>query len=165
MSDENPQMPTGVIPILFCNDVGAALQFYKNSLGWEEQMSMPGPDGQTIIHAMVGHGTNAIMLGHQDTAGHEPWKAGFAANHHGTGAQLYIMTENIDDYYNQVKNNPGTNIVMELEDQFWGDRIFSVLDNNGYYITFAEHVRDVSPEEMAEAMNQGMDKQWPPGGN
>ena len=46
------------------------------------------------------------------------------------------------------------NDCMLPRDMFWGDRYASVKDPFGHSWTFATHVRDLSPEELAEAARQ-----------
>ena len=51
----------------------------------------------------------------------------------------------------------GAKITMPVADMFWGDR-YGVLDNPfGHHWSVATHIRDVSPEEMQQAM-QNMGK-------
>jgi predicted lactoylglutathione lyase len=45
----------------------------------------------------------------------------------------------------------GAKITMPFEDMFWGDRYGQLEDPFGHHWSVATHVRDVSPEEMAEA--------------
>ncbi len=46
----------------------------------------------------------------------------------------------------------GAEVVMPLEDQFWGDRYGLVRDPFGHQWSLGQPVREVSPEEIAEAM-------------
>jgi PhnB protein len=41
-----------------------------------------------------------------------------------------------------------------LEDQFWGDRYGVLRDPFGHHWSLGQPVREVSPEEIAEAMKQ-----------
>ena len=51
----------------------------------------------------------------------------------------------------------GAKITMRVADMFWGDR-YGVLDDPfGHHWSVATHIRDVSPEEMQQAM-QNMGK-------
>ena len=42
----------------------------------------------------------------------------------------------------------GATIVADLENMFWGDRTYVAEDLEGHRWTFAEHVKDVAPEDM-----------------
>jgi PhnB protein len=61
--------------------------------------------------------------------------------------------DDIDQYYTMVKDK-GVNMVEDITDQFWGDRSFSLKDPDGYQLTFAKTMREVSTEEMMESMKQ-----------
>lgn len=152
MSQEQPQPSNSIMPLLYTDDIQASIDYYKHNLGWEERMSMPGPDGKTIIHTMLGRGQHNIMYGLQDEMSQPQWTEGYKNNHHGTGTELYVPVTKVDEYYNEIREK--AQIVHAIEDKFWGDRVFTVKDNNGFYITFAENIREVTPEEMMEAMKQ-----------
>lgn len=49
---------------------------------------------------------------------------------------LYIQTSQISDYFNQIKDK--VTVVKGLEKTFYGATEFSIEDNNGYLLTFAE---------------------------
>lgn len=49
----------------------------------------------------------------------------------------------------------GAEVVMPLEDQFWGDRYGMVRDPFGHLWSLGQPVREVSPEEIAQAMQSG----------
>ena len=46
----------------------------------------------------------------------------------------------------------GCKVVMPLDDMFWGDRYGCVVDPFGHNWSIATHVRDLTPEEIAQAM-------------
>ena len=132
-----------VVPSLVVSDVKATLEWF-HKLGFETQDEMAGPDGG-IVHAEVRRGDVVIMMG-PSTWGGTPGS---------TGMTLYINlgSESVDEYHEKVRA-AGVNITDPLTDQFWGDRTFQVEHPDGYRIMFSQHVRDVSPEEMAKAMEQ-----------
>ena len=59
-------------------------------------------------------------------------------------------TKKLDDYFIELKRK-GIRVVNEPKTEFWGDRIFTVEDPDGYTLTFSEHVQDVSPEARVNA--------------
>ena len=48
----------------------------------------------------------------------------------------------------------GAKITMSLEDQFWGDRYAKLEDPFGHRWSVATHVRDVSPDELKQAVSK-----------
>ena len=110
-------------------------------------------DGDEVMYANTGKGRGKrVGKFFVDTEAFE--EASLKAIGFRAGVDFYITGEaedDIDQYYQMLKDK-GVNIVKEIEDQFWGDRTFSIQDPDGYQFTFAKPVREVSPEEMAEAL-------------
>lgn len=132
-----------VVPSIIVNDVQATLDWFA-ALGFETVTAMKGPDGG-IVHAEVRRGSDVwFMMGPPG-----PWGSPGAG-----GMTIYIgLKESVDAYHELVTAN-GIAVKDPLTDQFWGDRTFSVQHPDGYQITFSEHVRDVSEEEMARAVEE-----------
>jgi uncharacterized glyoxalase superfamily protein PhnB len=61
--------------------------------------------------------------------------------------QLYIFVEDVDAHCARARA-AGAEIVREPADQFYGDRQYGAKDPEGHCWFFAQHIRDVSPEEM-----------------
>ncbi|MFQ5613510.1 MAG: VOC family protein [Anaerolineae bacterium] len=132
-----------LVPVLSVKSVEEALAYYTEVLGFEEGFRFPGPDG-TVIHAYATWRDIEFMFG----------LAADASPASCRGVDFYIQADaDIDAYYEQLKGKNVT-IVEDLRDQFWGDRTFSIEDLNGYRLTFAKTVRQVTPEEMTEALKQ-----------
>ena len=134
-------------PTLMVEDIAKSLEFYTQTLGFEEMGRMAAPDG-TLVFGNVKWKDIYIMFG--STA----WMPPEAVPHRGAGVDFYIAgdaEDDIDQYYLMLKEK-GVTIIKDIEDQFWGDRTFSIKDPDGYQLTFAKPVREVSPEEMAEAL-------------
>jgi uncharacterized glyoxalase superfamily protein PhnB len=130
-------------PSITVRDVQDTLQWFAK-LGFKTELEMPAPDG-AIVHAEVSYGSGVrLMMG-------PPGEWGQPG---GGGMSLYItLQESVDAYHDRAKA-AGITITDALTDQFWGDRTFTVQHPDGYRITFAQHIRDVSLEEMVEAMKQ-----------
>jgi uncharacterized glyoxalase superfamily protein PhnB len=48
----------------------------------------------------------------------------------------------------------GAKVTMPVADQFWGDRYGRLVDPFGHHWSVGTHVRDVSMEEMQQAMQK-----------
>ena len=142
MSD-HLQMPA-LIPAMSVSDPRATLDWFQK-LGFQTVMTMPMPDG-TIAHAHVARGAAHLMLGPACE------QSGMGIGSAGMG--LYIsVPESVDELCDRARHS-GIAVSQDPTDQFWGDRTFEVQHPDGYRITFYNHVRDVSPEEMQKAMEQ-----------
>jgi PhnB protein len=135
-------------PDLMVKSIEQSLAFYRDVLGFEVTGQMGGPDGK-VSHAEVTLGAASLMFDRLDWAPH------LANQPLGAGINLYITVEDtadIDAYYARV-HEKGATITQEIKDQFWGDRQFAVLDPDGYSISFAKNVRQVSEQEIAAALS------------
>lgn len=134
-------------PTLMVKDIEKSVKFYTQTLGFEEVGSLPGPDGK-LVYASVRWKDVNIMFGSA------AWLPANLRPYLGTGVDFYIIgtaEDDLDQYY-QILRQQGVKIDKEIQDQFWGDRTFSIKDPDGYQLTFAKTIKQVSPEEMMEAV-------------
>ena len=52
----------------------------------------------------------------------------------------------------------GATVAMPLADMFWGDRYGKLVDPFGHHWSIAEHLEDLTPEQMQERMAAAMAK-------
>jgi uncharacterized glyoxalase superfamily protein PhnB len=120
-----PQMPYG--------DIEAAVQWLTRVFGFREAEGsrVKGADG--LVHAEVEVGNGRIMLG---TAG------GHGATSPAMGGSLSMLlsvyVEDIDSHYRRAVES-GATICAELEDKFFGDRVYECLDLEGHRWSFHQH--------------------------
>ena len=119
-----------------------SVAFYRDVLGFEVTFQTTAPDGK-LGHAEVRSGAAAVMFDRLD------WSPETANAPRGNGTNLYfdVGDADIDAYFERVRSR-GADVAQEIQDQFWGDRHFVIRDPDGYYLSFAKKVRDVSPEEI-----------------
>ena len=132
-----------ITPNVFYDDPAAALEWLAKAFGFEMRMSMPGPDGG-VMHAEMQVADGVIMM--SPTAGSDAWKSPRSLGGSVT-LGLYIYVDDVDAHCARARS-AGATIVSEPEDMFWGDRTYVVEDPERHRWTFAQRVRDVSPEDM-----------------
>ena len=122
--------------------VDKAMDFYKKAFGAEEVMRMPGPGGR-VMHAELRIGDSRIMLADEmpDMGCKAPASFG------GSPVSFYVYVENADAAFKRAVD-AGAKVRMPLMDMFWGDRCGNVEDPFGYRWNIAQHVKDMTPEEM-----------------
>ncbi|MGH2587560.1 MAG: VOC family protein [Dehalococcoidia bacterium] len=128
-----------VIPMLHVSSIEQSVDFYKEKLGFDLEFAMNG-DGGKMLHASVSNGDVKLMIGYPDGE----------ARPLGGGAELYIMTDAVDAYHARVRD-AGTALSKEITDEWWGDRLFTVTDPDGYVLTFAQTVREFDPSRIPTA--------------
>ncbi len=137
-----------ILPMLEVKNYDDSVKFYTEKLGFTSVMSMKGPDGQNIF-GFVALGGSQIGLGH------DPKPNVTLSKDRGNGVVLMIYPDDfdIDAYCEKVKAN-GVPLVEELKTEYWGDRVFSVKDPDGFYLTFGKTVQTVPPDEIQAHMSQ-----------
>lgn len=126
-----------IIPILAVKDIDSSVAFYVEKLGFELDYVLKGAGGKDAFASVSLHGASLAL---ELKPAVEPRSS--------VQFMVYVADgENIDDYYTSVVER-GTPISEEIEDAFWGDRIFTVHDPDGYMITLCKTVRQVPDEEM-----------------
>jgi PhnB protein len=139
-------------PFLSLRDAAKAIEFYKAALGAEELFRMPMPGGK-VAHAELRIGNSRFMVADEMPE----WGNKSAKTMGGSPMGLNIYTENVDALAERFVK-AGGKVVRPLENQFYGDRSGQFEDPEGYKWTLAQHVEDVSPEEMQRRMDKMMGK-------
>ncbi|HEX2609168.1 MAG TPA: VOC family protein, partial [Flavisolibacter sp.] len=110
-------------PILWTNDLEATRHFYETVLGFTGQSHFPNFISLT-------RDTVEIMFVVPQTEHEGPLQLKL------TGS-LYFVTEQVNDYWEQVKEK--ATVLEPLADRQYFMRDFSIRDNNGYELVFGEH--------------------------
>ena len=139
-----PEGYHSVTPSLTARDAKAAIDFYTRALGAEVKFQLDGPSGK-VAHAEIQIGNSRIMISDEYP------DYGAIAPEIGKGGAFMIYVPDVDAAFAKAVAAGATG-VQEPADMFWGDRTAKVNDPIGYRWTLASHVKDVSQEEMQEAM-------------
>jgi uncharacterized glyoxalase superfamily protein PhnB len=135
-----------VTPHLICAGAADAIEFYKKAFGAVETARLPGPQGK-IMHAMLRIGDSALMLVDEMPE----WGALGPKALKGSRVTIHLYVDDVDAFAARAVK-AGAKITMPVEDMFWGDRYGKLEDPFGHHWSLATHLRDVSPEEMQQAM-------------
>jgi PhnB protein len=139
-----PEGYRSVTPYLCSPKAPEAIEFYKKAFGAEELMRMPAKDGR-VMHAEIRIGDSIVML--SDSF---PEFGGPKPAPEGVGPALHLYVRDADAAFERAVK-AGCKAAMPVTEMFWGDRFGKVVDPFGQAWSIAQHVRDVSPQEMAEA--------------
>ena len=116
-----------IIPGMRYRDAFAAIDWLCDVLGFERHLVVPDGAGG-VAHAQLKHGNGMVMLGsYRDDAG--DIVVAPAPDALLTQCALIVVSD-IEAHYERVKA-AGANIVMELQEQFYGGSLFSVRDPEG----------------------------------
>jgi len=129
-----------ITPYLYYENVAAALSWLGKAFGFHERMRMPGPEG-SIMHAEMELADGVIMMGRPGPDYRNPKRVG------GVTQSLYVYVDDVDKHFIRARE-AGAKILAEPADQFYGDRRYGAEDLEGHHWYFAQHVRDIAPEDM-----------------
>ena len=143
---ENKALPDGMHIItlhLVVRDAARATDWYKAALGTQERGRIPVPGGK-YMQIELWFGDSVVMLADEfpEAGMLSPVAIG------GTSVVLHASTENVEALWKRAVD-AGATVLQPLQDQFCGDRSGQIVDPFGYCWGLAQHVRDVSREEIA----------------
>jgi len=141
-----PEGMHSITPHLICAGAAEAIAFYKKAFGALELNRLPAPDGK-LLHAMLRIGDSSLMLVDEmpqhGSLGPKSLK--------GSPVTIHLYVDDVDATFARAQN-AGAKVTMPVTDMFWGDRYGQLEDPFGHRWSVATHIRDVSPEEMRQAM-------------
>jgi PhnB protein len=139
-----------LIPHLVVDDAAAAIDFYVKAFDAVELGRLPGPDGR-LIHAAVQINGFTVML-NDDFPEMCGGKSMTPKSLGGTPVTVHLTVTDVEAKFQRALD-AGATVVAPLEDQFWGDRYGAVADPFGHHWSLGQPVREVSMEEIQEAMS------------
>jgi PhnB protein len=148
MSHPIPDGYHSITPSLMVKGAAEAIEFYKSAFGAEEisRMPMPAPDGSMRIgHAELQIGDSKIMLADEFP------EHGMLGPQGQTPVTIFLYVTDVNASFARAVE-AGATVRMPLADMFWGDRFGSLVDPFGHQWSMAEHIEDLTPEQMKERM-------------
>jgi uncharacterized glyoxalase superfamily protein PhnB len=124
-----------ISPTLAVKNMKQAIQFYRDSLGFK--MGMAFPDADNPEYADLSKDGMVVMLVPAQNVGIG------AEEKLGAGVNLYMQIDgDIDEYYTELRNK-GVKVIVDIKDEPFGIRDFTIEDINGYKLTFNQVSRAV----------------------
>ena len=150
-----PDRCRSITPYLIVPDAAAAIEFYKSAFGAVEVGRLTMPDG-SVCHAEIMVGDSLLML----AGGNAAMKVAWPEEGEWPTVTIHHYVEDVDAAWQRAVD-AGAKPVMPLTQMFWGDRYGQLADPFHHRWSLAQHVEDVSFEEMQKRGNE-MFKQKPP---
>jgi len=145
MAASMPRRPA-FIPSLVYKDNRAALKWLETAFGFEPSEVLTDAQGN-IVHAEMTHDDGVVMIGSEWA----DWTRSPASLGGKNTQRIHVRIERGIDEHCARARQAGAKIVMELADQFYGDRTYIAADPEGHHCSFSQPVRKVSNEEMEKA--------------
>ena len=136
---------------VYYRDPKAAIDWLGKAFGFEPAMIITDKEGN-IGHAEMRFRECLLMVGSEWSADHKS-----PASLDGKNTQtLHVQLEEDIDGHCERARKAGARILMEPEDQFYGDRTYRARDPEGHIWTFGVTVEEKTPEEWDKAAGGGM---------
>jgi uncharacterized glyoxalase superfamily protein PhnB len=139
-------------PHLIVDDGAAAIAFYQNAFGAQENTRLLAPDGKTVMHAQLTIGNSVFMLGSE-----MPPHALSPKSRGGSSVYLHIYVADADAAFDRAVKAGGI-IRMPVSDMFWGDRYGVVEDPSGHQWSIATHQHDYTQVQIEANFQEFMAK-------
>jgi len=119
------------------SDAKAAIELYKQAFGATERSVMFVPGTEKVMNAQLNLGDSLLMLNDEFP------EHGVVAPAPGVvlPVTFHLQVEDVDTKFAQAVA-AGLEVVMPLEDQFWGDRYGQLKDRFGYRWSMASTIAD-----------------------
>lgn len=121
-----------ISPNIFVNDLEVTITFYTK-LGFIVTDEVTTSEGEKVFALMTNGSVNFMFQTFASIEGKHP----MVSRANGGSLLMYIIVNNIHEYYNHIKEH--ITVLTGLEKTFYGATEFSICDNNNYLLTFAEH--------------------------
>jgi len=117
-----------ISPALAVRNMIQTIQFYRDSLGFKMGMTFPNADNPEYAD-LSKDGMVLMFIPAENIGINGDEKLGMGVN-------LYMQIDgDIDKYYNELKDK-NVKIVVDIKDEPYGVRDFTVEDMDGYKLTF-----------------------------
>jgi PhnB protein len=143
MAKAIPEGLHSITPQVQVEGCADAIEFWKRAFGAQEVMRAPDPSGKKIWHSQLRIGDSAFFANDvfPDMGGRP------------TPASLWIYTDGVDAAWKRALD-AGCQVKMPIADMFWGDRMGTVMDKWGLQWTLAQHMKDLTPEQIQKAQDE-----------
>ncbi len=126
----------GITPHLVVRDAAEAISFYEKAFGAVEIRRSMAPDGEKVMFAEVAIGNGRFYLNDE----FPDWGVYSPLERKGTAVTMHLQADVADPIYERAVA-AGCKVVMELADQFWGDRYAIVEDPFGHRWSIGAPIR------------------------
>jgi PhnB protein len=137
-----------IIPEIFVHDGPGALSFYQRAFGAEERSRMLTPDGKKLVHGEL------VLVGHRlfvcdEFSASEGGTCRTPRTLGGTGVRINLEVDDADEFVARAVA-AGAQVLMPVQDMFWGARYGKLVDPYGHEWGINQQVKELSPSEEAE---------------
>lgn len=135
--DPRPARMPWLSPYLAVRNLDRSVDFYTKAFGFKTK-GMKDHDG-SINHINVFHKNTVICMLHPENSVGSPARAPASMNVNASQT-FYVFVDNVDKIYEKAVAS-GCRSIVAPEDFYWGDRMCTVVDLDGYSWSFAKVIQ------------------------
>ena len=124
-----------IIPYLYFEDAGAAIEFMEKAFGFEIDFAFRNPDDERVLTAKLRTGSGVIFVG----PGMDPFGTRAVPDPEFVSSMVYVFVDDLDAHYARAKA-AGAQIRAEPHVHFGGNKQYTASDPGGQRWTFAQPV-------------------------
>lgn len=131
-----------ITPHLVVQGVATAVAWYSQAFGAHELLRNMAPDGKTVMHCEMLLGDSRFFVTDEfPQGGQSPKSLG------GTPVTLHLYVPDVDTVFERAVA-AGADVILPVDDQFWGDRYGMLTDPFGHRWSIASRKEDLSPKAL-----------------
>ena len=136
-----PDNSSVVIPRLVCRDPAGAIDFCAGTFYAVELSRRPGPDGK-VAHALMTIGPAMIMIETEwpSLPSRAPIPDGSSP------VVIFVYVEDVDRTVERAVGR-GAQVLVPVQNQFWGDRSAWIMDPSGHVWTIATRIEETTTQQ------------------
>lgn len=135
MTKNPPSDMAQIVPYLYYEDAGSAIEFMEKAFGFEIESAFRNPEDDRVLTAKVRTGTGVILVG----PGMKAFGTCAVPNPELVSTMIYVYVNEVDAHYARAKA-AGARIWSEPHVHFGGNRQYTASDPGGQRWTFAQPV-------------------------
>jgi PhnB protein len=140
----------GLTPYVVVKGAAKAIQFYIEAFGAKEIYRLSEPNGK-IGHAELQIGDGKLMLADE----YPDWGALSPSSIGGSPVSMHLYVADVDTLVARTVNF-GATVLRSAKDEFFGDRVATIVDPFGHRWQLATRKENIAPAEMQKRWNQMM---------
>ena len=140
------------IPHLIVSDGLAALKFYKEVFGAEEGENMMARDGRRLMHGEILLDGHVLFISDEFTR-EEGGMCQKPETLGGTSVRITLMTDDADGVFQRATER-GAEVLMPVQDMFWGARYGQFRDPFGHVWGVNQQLQDQTDAETKAAAEE-----------
>ena len=135
MVENPPSDMAQIVPYLYYEDAGPAIEFMESAFGFEIEHAIRNPNDGKVLTAKLRTGSGVVLVG----PGMDAFGSRATPDPDYVSCMIYVFVDDVEAHYAKAKA-AGAIVRSEPDIHFGGNRQYTVSDPGGHRWTFAQPV-------------------------